>query len=44
MWKIDPKINIYIRTSIIIHKFRCSMFEAVELLCGTQGKRERKRK
>jgi hypothetical protein len=23
MWKIDPKINIYTKTSIIIYKLRC---------------------
>jgi hypothetical protein len=23
MWKIDPKINIYTKTSMIIYKLRC---------------------
>jgi hypothetical protein len=23
MWKIDPKINIYTKTSMVIYKFRC---------------------
>jgi hypothetical protein len=41
--KTDPKINIYTKTSMIIYKLKCRMFVTVELLYGTQGKRERER-
>jgi hypothetical protein len=42
MWRIDPKINIHTKTSMIIYKL-IYMFITVELLYGTLVKRERKR-
>jgi hypothetical protein len=43
-WKLDPKINTYTKTSMIIYKLSYNMFITVELLYRTWGKRERKRK
>jgi hypothetical protein len=44
MWKINPKINMYTKTSIIIYKLKVRTFLlTVELLYGTWGKRGRKK-
>jgi hypothetical protein len=43
MWKIDPRANIYTKTSKIICNLRKEHVCNMELVYGTWGRRERKR-
>jgi hypothetical protein len=44
MWKIDPKINIYTKTSMIIYKLRSRTCYNSGTTLRNWGKRERKKK